>query len=602
MDKGPARNDNIQNFDTQTLYEKTSSSANKSCGQKSALCNSYWLTRIILIRYLGFIYFIAFFIAYNQNSALIGPNGLTPANKFMNRVNDVIDGNWYQKFTTIPTLFLFVEPTDENLEIISIFGMSLSLFIIFVGTSNVVIMFLLWISYMSIVNVGQTWYSFGWESQLLETGFIAIFICPLYRISKFSKYSATPYISVLAYRWLIFRIMLGAGLIKIRGDECWRNLTCMNYHYLTQPVPNPISPYLHNLPTSIHMMETMGNHVVELLLPWLILIPNRKCRLLGGAVQIVFQLILIISGNLSFLNWLTIVPAICCFDDWSLSSFFDSNSISNAYIAQCVYLKYCNTYCYFWTLGDGLSKSFDNVRVKYNFRTWFQVCIRVYGVNMLLLCITLYGSYPVVKNLISPNQAMNTSFGSFRLVNTYGAFGTVTKIRHEVILQGTSSDILSEDINNIKWKEYNFKCKPGDINRKPCVITPYHYRLDWLMWFSAFQNYQSCPWLIHLVWKLLNHDANIANLLDASGDPFSDLSCQDTVDRKICDNVKYIRAQLYEYRYSGEDAANYTASDDGSWEVGIWWTRKYVKNYIPPISVNDQSAQQFLKHYGWMEN
>jgi hypothetical protein len=221
---------------------------------------------------------------------------------------------------------------------------------------------------------------------------------------------------------------------------------------------------------------------------------------------------------------------------------------------------------------------------------------------MLLLCITLYGSYPVVKNLISPNQAMNTSFGSFRLVNTYGAFGTVTKIRHEVILQGTSSDILSEDINNIKWKEYNFKCKPGDINRKPCVITPYHYRLDWLMWFSAFQNYQSCPWLIHLVWKLLNHDANIANLLDASGDPFSDLSCQDTVDRKICDNVKYIRAQLYEYRYSGEDAANYTASDDGSWEVGIWWTRKYVKNYIPPISVNDQSAHQFLKHYGWMEN
>jgi hypothetical protein len=42
--------------------------------------------------------------------------------------------------------------------------------------------------------------------------------------------------------------MIGAGMIKIRGDQCWRDLTCMNYHYQTQPVPNPFSIYFHNTP------------------------------------------------------------------------------------------------------------------------------------------------------------------------------------------------------------------------------------------------------------------------------------------------------------------------------------------------------------------
>ena len=76
---------------------------------------------------------------------------------------------------------------------------------------------------------------------------------PLLSIKQCPDYTPTPYACIWGYRWLIFRIMLGAGLIKIRGDNCWRDLTCMQYHYETQPIPNPMSPLLHATPSKCNI-------------------------------------------------------------------------------------------------------------------------------------------------------------------------------------------------------------------------------------------------------------------------------------------------------------------------------------------------------------
>ncbi len=179
------------------------------------------------------------------------------------------------------------------------------------------ILFSLWALYFSIVNVGQTWYSFGWESQLLESGILAMFMVPVFSLSKFPRHTPTPLVCVWGFRWLLFRIMIGAGMIKIRGDQCWRDLTCINYHYQTQPVPNPLSVYFHfnhgecalrpvqcvadGLHAEmVHRMETAGNHVVELLCPWLLLVPLRSALLAGGVIQIAFQVLCIwklLKGN-----------------------------------------------------------------------------------------------------------------------------------------------------------------------------------------------------------------------------------------------------------------------------------------------------------------
>jgi hypothetical protein len=209
--------------------------------------NKYWLTRIVFLRYLAFIYLVAFFIAFQQNESLIGEKGLTPAVTFMDRYKEHFPSS-KEGFLSHPTIFWFISPTAKNLQYVALTGALISFFIVVMGSANSVMMFILWMSYFSIVNVGQTWYSFGWESLLLEIGFLSIFLVPYFHLQRFPKLTPTPGVVIWGNRWLLFRLMLGAGLIKIRGDECWRNLTCMNYHYQTQPVPNPFSVYFHSSP------------------------------------------------------------------------------------------------------------------------------------------------------------------------------------------------------------------------------------------------------------------------------------------------------------------------------------------------------------------
>src|SRR5262245_25266595 len=182
-------------------------------------------------------------------------------------------------------------------------GLALSLLVL-LGWANAILMALLWALYLSFVHIGQDWYGYGWEIQLLETGFLAVFLCPLVDGRPFPK-RPPPAGVIWLYRWLIFRIMLGAGLIKLRGDPCWRDLTCLYFHYETQPIPNPLSRTFHFLPRVVLRGGALFNHVSELAAPWFAFVPWRAARHAAGAILLLFQASLILSGNLSFLNWLT---------------------------------------------------------------------------------------------------------------------------------------------------------------------------------------------------------------------------------------------------------------------------------------------------------
>ncbi|KAL5020902.1 hypothetical protein ScPMuIL_000057 [Solemya velum] len=521
---------------------------------------SYWLTRIVILRYMAFIYFVAFLVALHQNKQLVGLKGLLPAHKYMDKVATRTKGINSDTFSFVPSILWFFDyhnDLNQLLDYCAYGGLVLSGFVIILGASNWFIMFSLWILYHSIVNVGQRCldlcvrvfqifiFTIGWESQVLESGFLAIFLCPIWNLSQVPRHTPTSQIVLWAYRWLIFRIMLGAGLIKIRGDQCWRDLTCMNYHYETQPVPNPISYYMHQEPEFFHKFETMTNHFVELPAPFLLLL-NRPLRMAGGLIQIVFQVVLIISGNLSFLNWLTILPNIACFDDASLACMFPNKRWSAKSKVQELQIQ--------------LKHSKESPRRGSYIRKVF---------NASLGFLIAYLSLPVVQNLFSSRQYMNTSFEPLRLVNTYGAFGSITKDRTEVIFQGTYDDPSDP---NADWKEYEFKCKPGNIKRRPCLISPYHYRLDWLMWFAAFQNYQYNPWLVHLGAKLLTNDEGTTSLM--AYNPFQNE-----------DPPRFIRAEHYRYRY--------TKIGSREAKQGFWWTRSRIGSYLPPISA--ESIKDFMK-------
>ncbi|XP_065706521.2 lipase maturation factor 1 isoform X1 [Patagioenas fasciata] len=518
------------------------------------LPGTFWLTRIVLLRSIALLYFVAFLVAYHQNKQLIGEKGLLPCKLYLQNVKKYFKGKInLDALSYAPTIIWFLDWSDMDsiLDCISLLGLATSAFVVITGCANMVLMAVLWVLYLSLVNVGQIWYSFGWESQLLETGFLGMFLCPLWTLSRLPPHTPPPTIVIWAFRWLIFRIMLGAGLIKIRGDRCWRELTCMDYHYETQPVPNPIAYFMHRSPWWFHRFETLVNHFIELLVPFFLLL-GRRMSIVHGLLQILFQVLLIISGNLSFLNWLTMVPSIACFDDASLGFLFSSRR--GAVKERVVRMQLQEA------AGEQLPPRYG--------------CYIRKVVNISLGLLIAYLSIPVVINLLSSRQVMNTSFNPLRIVNTYGAFGSITKERTEVILQATSS--LDPNDPAAVWEEYDFKCKPGDLKRRPCFITPYHYRLDWLMWFAAFQTYEQNEWIIHLAGKLLAQEEQTLSLMATN--PFAGR-----------EPPRWIRGEHFKYKFSQPGGKH--ASE------GRWWIRKRIGPYFPPVNL--QGLKKFFEDRNW---
>lgn len=486
--------------------------------------STYHLTRFILLRLLGFVYFFAFLSLAIQVIPLIGHDGLYPAHLFLERV---YQGTTLESFWNLPTLFWF-HISDTALLTFSWLGVILSL-ILLIGFANVPFLLVLWFLYMSFNNIGQLFYGYGWEIQLLETGFLAVFLVPLWEYKPFPKLHP-PMPIIWLYRWLAFRIYLGAGLIKIRGDSCWRELTCMNFHYETQPIPNPISRIAHFLPGWWHKLEVLGNHFVELFVPWFVWIPGLVTAI-AGVLMIGFQLLLIISGNLSFLNWLTIIPAIACIEDRYWKKVLPKKLVKKSEHAA----KHAQKSKFHTTAA------------------WVMVVV------VILLSI------PVVQNLIGPGQAMNRAFNQLGLVNTYGAFGSVGKVRPELIIEGS--------YDGVNWKEYEIPFKPGALDKRLPVVAPYQPRIAWQIWFAAMQLPQQNPWLIHLVWKLLHNDPLALELI--SHNPFPD------------EPPTYVRIQLYKYEFMKP------------WEGENTWKREFVGTWLPPVTKDTSELKAFIQRNKW---
>ncbi len=473
------------------------------------------VTKILIHKGLAFIYFIAFLVSFNQFKALCGRKGLLPIHLFLKD----------KSFKNCPTLFL-LNSSDRFSQILSGTGIFLSLLALFgIADSGSPILsftvwFLLWAIYSSFVNVGQIFYGFGWETMLLEMGFLTIFLGP--------DTVHTPYVIFVLFQWLLFRNMFGSGLIKLRGDECWKKLTCLNYHFETQPIPNPLSRFAHFLPRWILKSGVFFNHIVEIAIPFLFFMPPPFCYI-GGLATIALQGSLIITGNFSWLNYITVVQCFVCFNDAFFSSFIQPLSYKNIAHASSFY--------------------------------WI--------VALSLFCFIAYLSIRPIKNLLSKKQIMNSSFEKFHIVNTYGAFGSITKPRYELIIEGTEG----EDENAL-WKEYEFKAKPGDIHRRPSIIAPYHLRIDWLMWFAAMSSHIHHPWIIHFVYKLLKNDKKTLKLI--KNNPFHNSP------------PKYIRIKRYIYFFTTPNT-----------KVKSYWQREFIGEYLPPISENSSSLKKFMTAHQW---
>jgi Lipase maturation factor len=479
----------------------------------------YGLTRLFFQRGLGIVYLIAFICALSQFRPLLGERGLLPVPLFVRQVS----------FRETPSLFFFA-PKDWAFTTAAWVGIALSLLVVagvaerFTSGFNALVWAAIWVLYISFVNVGQTFYSFGWESILLEAGFFAAFLG--------ARSVHTPIVVIYLLRWLEFRIMFGAGLIKMRGDPCWRDLTCLDYHYETQPMPNPLSWYFSTAPEWTHKAGVAFNHFSELIVPFFYFLPQPFASI-AAALTIVFQGTILMSGNLSWLNFLTMVLAI--------------PAIDGRYIAAIITVR-----------APALS-----------------VPARVHqylAISLAILVVVL--SIRPVGNMLSPRQIMNTSYNPFHLIDTYGAFGGITRERFEVVVEGTTDTIITPAT---RWKEYEFKGKPNDIDRMPPQIAPYHLRLDWLMWFAAMSGYEDHPWFVNFMAKLLENDKPVLSLLKSN--PFPDQA------------PRFVRAQLYEYHFA--NAATHK-------RTGQWWVRTLAGPWFPEVSLDNPGFHRILQGQGWL--
>ena len=494
----------------------------------------YWLTRFVILRVLGLVYAVAFLVAINQLVPLIGADGLLPVSNYLDRVSAAF-GSSGAGFRRLPSLFWYWH-SDTALLTVAWAGFILSC-IVAAGYANAIMLTVLWALYLSIVHVGQEWYGYGWEIQLAETGFLSIFLCPLLDPRPFPR-TAPPLPVLILFRWLIFRIMLGSGLIKYRGDEIWRNGTALYHHFETQPIPGPLSRWFHFLPHAALKTGVWLNWLAEIAAPFFVFGP-RIARHIAGVVIVLFQVNIILSGNLSFLNWLTIIPALACFDDGFWSKILPGALVRKAEAAA--------------------AKAITSKPMTVT--AWIVTAV-----------IALLSIQPAL-NLLSPGQVMNSSYDPLALVNTYGAFGSVGEERLNVVFEGTADEYPDDKAS---WKPYIYKGLPVALDKRPPQIAPYQLRLDWQMWFASMSSANGYPWTLHLVWKLLHNNPGTVSLF--AGNPFPGKP------------PRFIRAVLYRYTFARPGNAG-----------GLWWNRERVGEWIPALSVDDPRLIAFLKEQGWLK-
>lgn len=473
--------------------------------------DGYWLSRLVFQRGLAVLYVVAFVAAARQFRALIGERGMLPVPRFTARV----------PFRRAPSLFQ-LRYSDRLFAAVAWGGAVLAAAVA-VGAADAVPLWaamllwaVLWLLYLSIVNVGQAWYSFGWESLLLETGFLAVFLG--------NDTVGPPVLVLFLLRWLLFRVEFGAGLIKMRGDRCWRDLTCLYFHHETQPMPGPLSWFFHHLPRPLHRVEVAANHVAQLGLPVLLCTPQPVATW-AAAAMIVTQLWLVLSGNFAWLNWITILIAL--------------TAIDGRLVADVTPLP-------------GPPEPAGTP-------VWFTVV--VFAVTALVLALSWWPA----RNLLSRRQRMNASFNSLHLVNTYGAFGSITRVRHEIVIEGTEDARPTEAS---EWREYGFRGKPGDPRRLPRQFAPYHLRLDWLMWFAALSPAYAERWFGAFLTRLLDGDRDTLRLLRHN--PFPDRP------------PGSVRARLFRYEYTDWAELRRTRA---------WWRREFVREYAPPVTAEGRVAR-----------
>ena len=475
-------------------------------------------TTWVFLRLLAVIYAIAFASLGVQVLGLVGHDGILPARDWLAAVRAQLGpaGHWY-----VPTLF-WLGAGDGALVGMCVAGTALAVLLL-AGAAPALTLAGLWACYLSLVSVGQDFLSFQWDSLLLEAGFIAIFLAPWTWWSRPASDPEPPRLARWLVRWLVFRLMFSSAAAKLTsGDPAWRHLTALTYHYETQCLPPWTAWYAHHLPVAFQRFSCVAMFAIEGLVPLLCFFAPRRLRFAGAFATIGFQLLIALTGNYGFFNWLTIALCVPLLDDGVFARVARARPASPA----------AGAHAPAWLLRP---------------------------VAVLLLALSLVPLSEVFglpRAWLGPLPAVERQLSPLDLVNRYGLFAVMTTRRLEISIE------VSDD--GVRWREYPFRWKPGDVTKRPAFVAPYHPRLDWQMWFAALSEFGRDRWFLAFCRALLEGSPSVRALLGR--DPLPGAP------------PRYVRALAWDYHFS--DAAARRAT-------GAWWTRELVGAYGPALALAD---------------
>lgn len=495
--------------------------------------NQFAVGAWLFLRALAVVHFIAFASVWVQLAGLIGPDGILPAGPFLAAVREHLGP---AAFWQLPTLCWWLG-TGAALPLLCAVGL-VSALLLFAGIAPALNLVILWLGYLSLCGVGQTFFNFQWDALLLETTFLSIWLAPWRWLPFWHHVEPAPLARWLLV-WLLFRLMFLSGAVKLTsGDPTWANLTALTVHYETQPLPTPLGWYAHQLPVWFHRASCALMFVIELVVPFFFFAPWRRVRHAAALATLALMAAIALTGNYTFFNLLTAALCLPLLDDgiWSRFAWRKAPGQTRKLARH--------------SLGEGGSSTQPTDEGRGS-----PYLLRPVAAFVLIVTILQAGPSLLSRwQLSAPTAAVLDAVAPFRTLNNYGLFRVMTTTRAEIVIEGSR--------DGRTWTAYEFRDKPGDLARRPTWVAPHQPRLDWQMWFAALGRVEHNRWVLSLCDHLLKNTPAVTALLATN--PFADAP------------PTHLRAVRYEYHFTTREERART---------GRWWRRTPVDYYLAPTNL-----------------
>ncbi len=511
-------------------------------GPEAPSKRSHLLPRWLWLRALGLIFFSAFYSLLFQIRGLIGPQGILPAGSYLSALHEQASARayWY-----VPSLLWFGSG-NHALMAITWVGLIASLLLVFNFWPRGMIAVCA-LAFLSFVAAAQEFSSYQSDGMLLEAAFISFFFAPPGWRPRLGSDHPPSRASLFLLRWEWFRIYFESGIVKMAShDPQWRNLTALDHYYENGPLPDWIGWYAQQLPHRFQASFALATLIIELGLVWMLFL-RRRLRLTCFFIVTLFQIGIILTANLAFLNYLVLCLGVLLVDDEFLRPV-------RAALAAALRRRAQDSADHAEAESDEAVRKPQESSVN-----WFRAFLgrASLALSAVALCWIFYNTTVLLLLMLVPTLPFPTSpvmwLEPFRVSNQYGLFAVMTRARYEIEFQGSN--------DGQSWIAYPFRYKPQDPHEAPHLYAPYQPRFDWNLWFASLGGWREYPFVVHTEVQLLRGSPSVLSLF--AGNPFPGKPPRE------------VRAVLWQYWFTDLKVKR---------TEGLWWTRKMLGLYAPTLA------------------